>query len=150
MAATHWRLRRNCSLTPRQTLAAWSVPLLLLLGVALFAAAQRWWWVAAFALLDMAGLAAALCCYARHALDGETLHLGDDGLLHIEQQCGARLHRVAWRASLVRMEAAGDGPITLWAGPQRLEIGRQAVPAQRRQAARELRQALRLGAPQAR
>ncbi|RZJ12652.1 MAG: DUF2244 domain-containing protein, partial [Rubrivivax sp.] len=81
MATTSWRLKRNCSLTPRQTLTAWAVPVAALLAVALFAAAQRWWWVVAFVMADVAGLVVAVRFYARHALDGETLRLSDDGLL---------------------------------------------------------------------
>ncbi|RZL37580.1 MAG: DUF2244 domain-containing protein [Rubrivivax sp.] len=141
-----WRLRRNCSLTPRQALAAWSPAVLGLLAVAVFWAVQGWWWVSVFALVNMAGLAAALCCYTRHALDGDTLALGDDGMLYIEQQCGAQLRRVAWRASLVRMDVGEGrgGAIVLRAGRERLEVGARAAPPQRDLAARELRSALRL------
>ena len=146
MAATRWRLRRNCSLTPQQALLAWALPNAVLLGVTLFAAFQGWWWVVAFALLNIAGLATALWLYSRHALDGETLFLADDGMLHIEQQCGTRLQHLAWRASLVSLEVAEDGPITLRAGRERLEIGSQAAPATRDMTARELRRALRLDA----
>lgn len=141
---TSWRLKRNCSLTPRQALLAGGVPVLALLSVALFAAVQGWWWVVVFALLNIGALAAAFCLYARHALDGETLQLADDGMLHIEQQCGTRLHRIAWPASLVRLEARHGEPITLWAGRERLQIGRQALPATRDLTAQQLRRALHL------
>jgi uncharacterized membrane protein len=144
MAAASWRLRRNCSLTPRQALAAWSPPMLGLLAVAVFWAVQGWWWISLFALINMAALAGALRLYVRHALDGDTLALGDDGVLTIEQQRGAQLRRVAWRASLVRMEVAEDGAILLRAGRDRLEVGARAAPPQRDLAARELRSALRL------
>jgi len=144
MAATSWRLKRNCSLTPRQTLAAWAVPVGALLAVSLFAAVQGWWWVVAFVLADVAVLAVAVRLYARHALDGETLRLGDDGMLIIEQRRGDHVHHIACRASLVRLETFGRGnPITLWAGPRKLEIGTHAVPAMRDRTAQELRRALR-------
>lgn len=147
MAAASWRLRRNCSLTPRQTLAAWAVPVAMMLGVALTAAVQGWWWVVAFVLLDLAAVATALWRYARHALDGETLRLGDDGMLVIEQRCGTEVRHFAWRASLVRLEATERGaPITLRAGTRRVEIGAQAKPAERELAAQQLQQALRGGA----
>ncbi|KQW43647.1 MULTISPECIES: DUF2244 domain-containing protein [unclassified Roseateles] len=143
---TSWQLRRNCSLTPCQALLAASVPALALLGVSLAAAAQGMWWVVLFALLNIVVLAAALCSYARHALDGETLRLGEDGMLHIEQQCGTRLQRISWPVSMVRIQARDGEPITLWAGPHSLQIGREARPAMRQQTALQLRRALRLDA----
>ena len=139
-----WRLKRNCSLTPRQALGAWALPLLALLCVAGFAAVQGWWWVAGFALFDIACLVAALGVYSRHALDGETVVLGDDGMLRIEQQRGQRLLCVAWPAPLVRMEAAAGEPISVWAGRERLELGVHATPQARDRAALELGCALKL------
>jgi hypothetical protein len=84
--------------------------------------------------------------YARHALDGDVLWLSEDGMLHIEQQCGTRLRKTVWRASLVRLEAAAGEPITLWAGRERLQVGREVMPASRELTVLELRQALRLDA----
>jgi len=146
MTVARWRLVRNCSLTPRQALGAWSIPVATLLGVAAFAAAQRWWWVLGFALLDAAGLAVALWRYARHALDGETLQLDDDGMLHIDRQRGGMQQRTSWRASMVRLDGGAGQPITLWAGRERLTVGREAPPHLRELTVRELRRALRPGA----
>lgn len=141
-----WRLKRNCSLTPRQALGAWALPLLMLLGVASFAAVQGWWWVVGFALFDIACLAAALSVYSRHALDGETVVLGDDGMLRIEQQRGQRRVLTTWPAGLVRMQAPVAGePITVWAGRERLQLGAHATPYDRERLAAELAGVLRLG-----
>lgn len=145
MAAAGWRLKRNCSLTPRQALGAWSLPVAALLAVALFSAVQGWWWVVLFALLDTAGLAAALWRYSRHALDGDTLLLDDDGVLHIEQRDGERQRHTAWQASMVRIDAAEGEPITLRAGRAQLTVGAQVAAPQRELMAAELRRALRLG-----
>ena len=142
-----WQLRRNCSLTPRQALLAWALPVAALLGVALGAALLGWWWVVVFAFVDLAGLLAACWRYSRHALDGETLLLGDDGMLHIERQDAQRLLRTAWPASLVRVELRAGEAITLRAGRERLEVGLQATPRARERAARELRERLGQGHP---
>lgn len=144
MQVRSWRLKRNCSLTPRQALIAWALPVAWLLGIATLAALQGSWWVVAFALLNVAALVAALACYARHALDGDVLWLSDDGMLYIEQQCGARRCTTVWRASRVRLEAVAGEPITLWAGPERLQVGAEAMPAARERTVQELRRALRL------
>lgn len=147
METARWRLTRNCSLTPRQAVAAWSLPVVALLAIAIFSALQNWWWVVLFALIDIAALVMALWLYTRHALDGDTLRLDDDGVLHIEQQQGRRHRHTAWRASTVRLEAAEGEPIRLWAGRDELTIGREAPPRLRELTARELRCALRLDAP---
>ena len=65
----------------RQALAAWSPPMLGWLAVAAFWAVLGWWSITLFAVANMAALATALRLYARHALDGDTLALGDDGML---------------------------------------------------------------------
>lgn len=145
MAPQRWRLRRNCSLTPRQALAAWLPPLAALAGVAVFSALQGWWWVVLFAVFNVAGLTAALYLYARHALDGDTLLLDEDGLLHIEQQHGGRQYCRVWPASMVRLDTGLDGCIQLRAGREQVHVGREVPDAVRRLAAGELRQALPLG-----
>lgn len=144
MPKTSWRLKRNCSLTPRQALAAWALPVGWLLGIAVLAALYGNWWITFFAALNVAALLAALGTYARHALDGDTLWLSEDDMLHIEQQCGSRTRTTVWRASLVRLESADGEPITLRAGREQLQVGAQVLPARRERMVRELRQALRL------
>jgi uncharacterized membrane protein len=139
-----WRLTRNCSLTPRQAVGAWSIPVVALLAVALFSAVQGWWWVALFALADIAALVLALWLYTRHALDGDTLLLDDDGMLRIEQQRGGRCQRIAWRASMVRLELVDGEPIRLWAGREQLQIGSEVTAPERPITAGENRRALPL------
>ncbi len=149
MAAVQWRLRRNCSLTPRQALLAWSLPVVALVFVAAFAVWQGWWWVALFAALDVAGLVVALWLYTRHALDGDTLLLDDDGMLHIEQQHGRHQRHVVWHASMVRLDDQDTRqPICLSAGREQLKIGAQVTSRVRELTARELRRALPMAALQ--
>lgn len=138
-----WNLSRNCALTPRQALLAWSLPAGLPVAVAAVGASLAWWWVTVFALVALAGLVAALWHYCRHALDGDILVLGEDGQLRIEQRHGSWHQQCSWRASLVRMEAPDGGPITLWAGTEKRQVGLQVPPMRRRAAARELQRLLR-------
>lgn len=142
MSSTRWRLRRNCSLTPRQALAAWAWPAAGLIGVGTLAAVNGAWWIVGFSLLNVAALTAALCSYARHALDGDLLWLSEDGLLHVEQRCGMRVRTTVWRASQVRLDLDDRGLIRLWAGPECLLVGAQVAHALREEAVHELRRAL--------
>ncbi|MBW8847484.1 MAG: hypothetical protein JF607_21175 [Burkholderiales bacterium] len=65
----------------RPALAAWSPPMLGWLAVAAFWAELGCWWTTLFAVANMAALVTALRLYARRSLDGDTLALGDDGML---------------------------------------------------------------------
>lgn len=129
-------------MTPRQALAAWSVPALALLGVGAGAAAQGWWWVVAFCMVDGGVWLLACLHYCRHALDGDTLVLDDHGQLHLQRQCGPRVSRWRWSAAVVRLDCQPDGRLRLRAGRECLRVGDLAAWPQRRQAARELRERL--------
>jgi uncharacterized membrane protein len=78
---TTWILKRNCSLTPRQSAAAYALLCTGSFGVAVFFLLQGFWIVLAFSLLEMAAVGWALLHYARHALDVERIALTDGALL---------------------------------------------------------------------
>jgi uncharacterized membrane protein len=139
-----WNLQRNCSLTPRQLAKAY---LLLCVGsfsIALAFALQGIWIVFAFALVEMAVVAAALLHYARHARDREHIALSERCLL-IERIEGEHTERVRldphWtrialpdrKRALIELESRGT----------RVEIGGFVTEATRQRVARELRRELR-------
>jgi uncharacterized membrane protein len=139
-----WELRRNCSVTPRQLLAAY----LMLCTVSLSIAAAFWWlgapYVLAFAAVEQVALMAALLAWARHAGDRETLTLSG-GELVVEQRFGANTERTAFRAEWLSVEpAVAQGSMVELAGQgRRVRVGRHLRPELRAGLARELRRALR-------
>lgn len=142
-----WVLRRNCSLTPRQLLAA-----VLAVSTVSLAISVLFWWhgatlVLPFAGLEVLGLAGAVLLYSRHAADRETLTL-QGGVLEVEHQCGSRVDRAAFRACSVRVEPQhGDASLVELSGQgRRAHVGRYVQPHCRPALAQELRRALRGGA----
>jgi uncharacterized membrane protein len=143
-------LQRNCSMTPRQVARAYAVLCALSLVVALAFFLHGIWIVLAFSLLELACVGLAMLLYARHALDRERISLSSDCLLvecvQAEVRSQARLDPL-WTRVLTGTEAAPGGTrpalITLESRGVRVEVGRFVSEAQRRQVARELRQALR-------
>lgn len=150
--AVEWKLKRNCSLAPRQLLRFYGVLCALSLAVASF-----WWWQGApmvmpFAWLEMFAVGAALLVYARHATDSERIALRDDRLT-VEHASGSRVERVEFQSQWVRVEPqAGDGSLVELSGEgRRIAVGRYLRPELRGQLANELRMALRhsMGRPRA-
>jgi len=139
-----WDLRRNCSVTPRQLLAAY----LVLCSVSLTIATVFWWlgapYVLAFAAVEQLALVAALLTWARHAGDRETLTLRGGELL-VEQRFGPRTEHTAFRAEWLSVEpAVAQGSMVELAGQgHRVRVGRHLRPELRAGLARELRRALR-------
>lgn len=139
-----WRLKRNCSLAPRQLFGFYSV----LCGISL-AVAAFWWWhgahlVMPFAAIELLATGAALLVYARHATDNESIALRDDRLT-VEHASGNRLERMEFQPMWVRVEPeSGDGSLVELSGQgRRIAVGRYLRPELRRQLADELRMALR-------
>jgi uncharacterized membrane protein len=145
-AARHveWRLKRNCSISPRQLVGVY----LSLCAVSL-AIASGFAWAGASPVLAFAGVelllvGAALLVYARHAADQERITLAG-GALTVEHQHGGQTDRSEFRAAWVRVEplssdrslieVAGDGHTA--------RLGRYVRPELRPSLARELRIALR-------
>jgi len=143
--AQRWTLKRNCSLTPRQSAAVYALLCAASFGIALVFLVQGVWMVLAFALVEMAAVGAALLYYARHALDAETIVLTEACLL-IERidagrreeirldPCRTRIRPPAPRArKLIELESQG----------RRVRLGAYVSEATRAQVARELKDAMR-------
>lgn len=142
--ALQWQLRRNCSISPRQMLAAYALLCTISLAVALF-----FWFtgvrvVLAFTGFELMLLGAAMLLFARHVGDGETLTLVGRSLL-VERAVGARVERNAFSADWLTVEpAAGQNSLVELAGQGRtMRVGRFLRPEQRAEFARELRRAMR-------
>ncbi|KQQ97505.1 DUF2244 domain-containing protein [Massilia sp. Leaf139] len=143
---THtWILKRNCSLTPRQSAAAYILLCTGSFGIALFFLVQGIWIVLAFALLEMAAVGWALLHYARHALDVERIALTERSLLVERIDAGRRSQ---YRFDPTRTRIAPPLPrvqklIRLEAPGATLEIGSYVSEAIRQQVALELARAMR-------
>ena len=139
-----WKLKRNCSLAPRQLLGFYSV----LCGISLAVATFFWWqgarMVMPFTWIELLAVGAAMLAYARHATDNESIALRDDRLT-VELASGNRLERVEFQPQWVRIEPeAGDGSLVELSGQgRRIAVGRYVRPELRPQLANELRAALR-------
>jgi uncharacterized membrane protein len=146
-----WKLKRNCSLAPRQLLVCYSV----LCGLALAAASFSWWqgapMVMPFAWVELLAVGAALLVYARHATDSESIVLRGE-CLTVEHVSGNRQERIEFASQWVRVESAngGESLVELSGQGRRIAVGRYVRPELRGQLADELRMALRhsaLGCP---
>lgn len=142
-----WFLKRNCSLSPRQLGLAYAVLCAGAFGIALLFALAGIWIVLAFALVEMAAVAAALLHYARHALDYERIALAD-GCLLVERVQAGQARQVRLDARWARVAAPGErrrALIELSSRGVRVEVGSFVSESIRRQVAQELRGALRPG-----
>lgn len=143
MAIQEWYLRRNCSLSPRQTGIAYAAQCLAAFIVAMLCTLQGVWQIFIFSALEMLAVGAAYFIYARHATDNEHIALGD-GYLLIERTLGGKLESVrldpSWTRiappkhyhDLIRLESQGC----------QIEVGRFATAMKRRQIAMELQSRL--------
>lgn len=142
--AVEWKLKRNCSMAPRQLLGFYSVLCVLSLAIASF----LWWqgarMVMPFTWVELVAVGAAILVYARHAADNESIALRNDRLT-VELASGNRLERVEFQPQWVRVEPeAGDGSLVELSGQgRRVAVGRYMRPELRPQLANELRMALR-------
>lgn len=142
--ALQWQLRRNCSITPNQMLAAYALLCTVSLAVALF-----FWFTGARVVLAFTGfelmlLGVAMMVFARHAGDRETLTLVGRSLL-VERAVGARVERAAFSADWLTVEpAAGQNSLVELASQgHTMRVGRFLRPELRGEFARELRRAVR-------
>lgn len=143
--ASRWTLKRNCSLTPRQSLALYALLCAASLGIAFVFLLQGVWMVFAFALVEMTAVGLAFLHYARHALDVETIALTDQCLL-IERIDAGRREEIRLDRSWLRVlppEPRTRKLIHLESHGAQVAIGAYVSEAVRGQVALELRQALR-------
>lgn len=143
--ANTWILKRNCSLSPRQSAAAYLLLCTGSFGIALFFLLQGFWIVLAFAVLEMAAVGLALLHYARHALDVERIALTERCLL-VERIDAGRRSRI--RLDPVRTRIAAPVPrrqklIRLESPGATVEIGSYVSETMRQQVAQELARAMR-------
>lgn len=142
--ALQWLLRRNCSITPRQLLAAYAALCALSLSVALGFALNGAPVVMAFSGVELVLVGLAMLAFARHAGDREMLTLVGRSLL-VEQTVGSHTQRAAFSADWLTVEpAAGQNSLVVLGGQGRsVRVGRFLRPELRAEFARELRLALR-------
>ena len=143
LPSLQWLLRRNCSLAPSRLIAVFASLGLLVLAIATLMWALGATLVLPFAALELAALALALVAYARHAVDGECLLLGD-GRLTVERVDGSRTERLEFDAAALRVQTLRDERSLIeLAGPgRRIAVGRFVRPEWREALARELRVAV--------
>jgi len=140
----YWVLKRNCSLTPRQSGAVYALLCTASFAIALVFLLQGIWIVLAFALVEMLAVGLALLHYARHALDLERIALLD-GWLVVERIDAGRREEI--RLDPVRLRVFGPAPrvqklIRLESRDKIVEIGRYVSEPIRVQVAQELNRAL--------
>ncbi|MFC5478323.1 DUF2244 domain-containing protein [Massilia suwonensis] len=140
-----WILKRNCSLTPRQSAAAYVLLCTASFAIALVFLLQGIWIVLAFSLLEMLAVGWALLHYARHALDVERIALTERSLVVERVDAGrhtrfqldpirTRIQPPAPRArKLILLESPGSS----------VEIGSYVSEPVRQQVAQELARAMR-------
>ncbi len=138
-----WMLSRNCALTPRQVGAFYLSLVAASSLISIVFLLRGAWMILPFSVVEMAALGLALLIYARHAVDGERVSLGN-GSLEIESVDGARrwVMRVDPRAARVEMEARPRGGLAVVVRGERIVLGRFVCERERRRFARELRHAL--------
>ncbi|WP_338768236.1 DUF2244 domain-containing protein [Massilia sp. METH4] len=138
-----WLLRRNCSLTPRQTMFTWTALLAISLAVGMFFTLQGAWYVLVFSVLEMAAVTAAFIAYSRHATDFDRI-VYEQGVLSVEKvRAGqAQLTQLdPYWLRIVPPERRRD-PIRLVARGVTVDIGTWLPDDERRALARQLREAL--------
>jgi len=143
--ARRWTLKRNCSLTPRQSAAVYALLCAASFGIALVFLLQGIWMVLAFALVEMTAVGAALLYYARHALDTETIVLSE-GCLLIERVDAGRHEEIRLDPYWTRILAPAPRRrklIELESHGRRVQVGAYVSEAMRSQVARELKLAIR-------
>jgi uncharacterized membrane protein len=139
-------LKRNCSITPAQLLAAYAGLSVLSLGVAIASWSQGARLVAAFTGCELLAVALAMLAFARHAGDRERILLGD-GRLVVEWIHGPAVDRVEFAQESVTVEPESDerSLIELSGRGERIAVGRYLRPEWRPALAVELSAALRAG-----
>ena len=142
--AIHWRLKRNCSVTPAQMGWLYLSLCIVSLGIGLFFWKQGATLVLAFAGLEVAIVGLFFLAYARHASDGEVISIHGSNLV-VELETAGRLERTEFERQWVRVEPeSGDQSLIELSGQGRsIHVGRFVRPELRQVLAREIRKALR-------
>ena len=138
-----WEVKRNCALTPRQTLWCYCGVCIPCTFMALAFWVLGYGIVSLFVVLEMLTLAVALLAYARHAVDAETVTL-EAAWLRIEVRHGDQVVRTRLHPAWARVQAVEgpDGLVDVSESGVHVGIGRHLGAAARRQMAEEIRQAI--------
>lgn len=147
MEKHEWLLKRNCSLSPRQTAFSCAILCLALAAVAVIFTLHGVWHVLAFALLEIGFVALTFLHYARHATDHEHIALMDDCLL-VERVLAGRTEQIRLDRHWTRIALPGSDQDLIRLEDQsiQIEVGRFVTEAKRRQVGQELRQELQVNA----
>lgn len=139
-----WVLKRNCSLSPGQTMAVYASLCVVSLGIAACFWALGAKLVMPFAWAELLALGVAFMAYARHAADQERIALVG-GRLTVEHRHGGHIDRAEFQPPWVSVELrhGDDSLIELSGRGVRIEVGRYIRPELRGDLAREFRYALR-------
>jgi uncharacterized membrane protein len=135
-----WRIKRNCSLTPLQSLAATVFLMALIVAIGVAAAFAFGVWLALpFSMLCTVAVGIAFIAYSRHATDGEVLTFAPPFVIVEVHDRGRRtMHRMN-AARLAVSLGDSDGAVYLCDGWQRIPVGRQLPAAARAEFVRQLR-----------
>ena len=138
-----WIVRRNCSLSPRQTAGAWAVLLALSLVVGITCAWHGAWYVLVFSALEISVVTVAFALYSRHAGDCDRI-VYENGCLFVEQVRAGRVLFVQLDPHWLRVvpPRRRHDPVRLEARGISVSIGSWLPDAGRRALARELREEL--------
>ena len=140
-----WVLRRNCAVTPGQLAVVLGSLGTLSLAVAGFFWLQGAVLILPFAVLELLALAAAFLVHARHAADGENIHLSADRLV-VEVESAGRVQRSEFPANWVQVASRkGHALVELMGGGRSVQVGRYIRPDLRPVLAMEIRRALSRG-----
>jgi len=132
-----WLLKRNCSLTPRQTMASWAALVTLSLAVGLVCAWNGAPLVLLFTALEITAVTAAFVLYSRHATDFDRIVL-EEGHLTVDQVRAGRTQQYQLETVWLRVTPMAQ----LSARDVTVDVGSFLPKAQRQALARELRLAL--------
>ncbi len=140
----HWRLLRNCSVTPTQLGWLYASLCVVSLGIA-----GGFWlhgakMIMPFAWAELLLVGGAFLVYARHATDGEKIVLQGSQLV-VEQTSAGKVARAEFNSAWVRVEPQSDNGSLIELSGQglRVQIGRHIRPELRPALAKEIRMALR-------
>lgn len=143
-SSLRWTLGRNCAISPAQLGTVYAALCAMCLVIGAYFAWHGTAFVAAFAVLELLAVGAAMLVFARHATDGESLVLSGRSLW-VEQRVGPRTQQFVLSTDWLKVEpAAGQGSLVeISDRKQTLRVGRHLRPELRGAFAHELRQAIR-------
>lgn len=117
-----WKLTRNCAMAPATFF--WNIGAV---GAGLSAVGAAFWLagypvVMLFCGVQLAAWGIAALAYARHAADGEHVHV-DAGKVRVETRCGSAERVVDFQACWLRIESDASGALMLRSGREALPVG---------------------------